>query len=137
MVELDKAQLRADTSGLNLTATQTDLVRAMSNPIFGQMPEEWRIMIASQAEFTLQTEKVVAEQTRLNTLIEATPTAKLEQQRSTMQFLASAFEQGKLSAEQFSEAARTALGTLPAAVKPLQDSFLDLTNKVRSCEATI
>lgn len=48
---------------------------------------------------------------RLNDLLAATPTVKLEAQRETMQFLATAFERGRITAEQFSEAAQTALGT--------------------------
>lgn len=52
-----------------------------------------------------------AERERLNALLAATPTAQLEAQRETMQFLARAFEDSRISAEQFSEAAQTALGT--------------------------
>lgn len=44
-----------------------------------------------------------------------------------MQFLAAAFDSGKISAEQFSEAAQTALGNIPEAAKPATDSFPDMT----------
>lgn len=127
MKALDQAQLKADTSGLNLTHTQAELVRVMSDPLFAQMPESWREMIAAQAEYTLQAEKAAEEQRRLNDLLAATPTAQLEKQRETMQFLAKAFEDGKISAEQFSEAAQAALGKVPEQTKPVTESFIDMT----------
>lgn len=127
MKALNDAQLKADTSGLKLTSTQAELARVMSDPLFGQMPETWRIAVAAQAEYTLQAEKAAEEQRRLNELLAATPTAQLEKSRETMQFLASAFEQGKISAEQFSEAAQAALSNIPDAAKPATDAFLDMT----------
>lgn len=127
MKTLDQAQLKAETSGMQLTATQAELLRVMSDPLFAQMPDEWRAVIAAQAEYTLQTEKVAEDQRRLNDLLGATPTAKLEKSRETMMFLAQAFEDGKISAEQFSEAAQTALGNIPDAAKPATDTFLDMT----------
>jgi hypothetical protein len=54
---------------------------------------------------------------RLAELLAATPTAKIEEARADMILLAEAFEQGKLSAEGFSEAARTRLGTLDDGLK--------------------
>ena len=123
---LNRAQITANTSGMNLTATQQKLLEVMVDPAFALMPESWRQAVAEQAEYTLQAEKVAADQQRLNELIAATPTAQLEQQRGTMQFLADAFNKSKISAEQFSEAASTALGNIPANAKPAADSFVDL-----------
>jgi len=127
MKTLDAAQLKADISGLKLTATQAELVRVMSDPLFAQMPEEWRMMVANSGEYALQTEKAAESQRRLNELLDATPTAKLEKSREQMQFLADAFESGKITADQFSEAAQTALGNLPDKTKDVTDSFLDMT----------
>jgi len=127
MKALDQAQLKADTSSLQLTATQAELVRVMSDPLFAQMPDEWKAIISAQAEATIQTENVAAAQRRLNELLDATPTAKLEKSRETMLFLADAFESGKISAEQFSEAAQAALGNIPKAAAPAEESFLDMT----------
>ena len=62
----------------------------------------------------------------LKEMIDATPSAKLEKSREQMQFLADAFHTGEMSAEQFSEAAQTALGNIPQAAKPVTDSFLDM-----------
>jgi hypothetical protein len=46
----------------------------------------------------------------LKAMIDATPTVQLEKQRSEMQLLAKAFEDGRINAEQFTEAASTRLG---------------------------
>ncbi|TVO53158.1 phage tail tape measure protein [Denitromonas halophila] len=123
---LDRALRDANASGLNLTATEAELARAMSDPAFLDMPETWRNAVAQQAEYTLSAEKVAAEQTRLNELIAATPTAQLDAQRDTMLFLASAFEQGRISAEQFTEAAQTSLGNIPKHTDSAGESFIDL-----------
>lgn len=64
-----------------------------------------------------------AERERLNALLAATPTAQLEAQRETMQFLARAFEDSRISAEQFNEAAMAALGNLPPAAATAADSM--------------
>lgn len=59
---------------------------------------------------------------RLNALIEATPTAKLEKMREDMLFLADAFEQGRITAEQFNEAATARIGlTTEEAEKGFED----------------
>ncbi|MBR0568006.1 phage tail tape measure protein [Azoarcus sp. L1K30] len=123
---VNRAQVTASTSGLNLTATQQKLLEVMVDPAFALMPEQWRVMIAEQAEYALQAEKIAADQQRLNELVAATPTAQLEAQRGTMQFLADAFNEGRISADQFSEAASTALGNVPDKAKPAADSFVDL-----------
>jgi hypothetical protein len=62
-------------------------------------------------ELINKTTGAAVEQDRLNQLISATPTAQLEAQRDTMMFLAQAFDMGRISAEQFNEAAQSALGT--------------------------
>ena len=49
------------------------------------------------------------ESTRLNDLLAATPTAKLEESRRDMQLLAEALEAGRISEEQFTEAASARL----------------------------
>lgn len=49
-------------------------------------------------------------QSLIKSLLDATPTAQLERQRVAMQALAEEFEAGRISAEQFNEAASTYLG---------------------------
>ena len=51
-----------------------------------------------------------ANEALVQSMLNATPTAKLEEQRRAMQLLAEAFEQGAISAEQFTEASSTYLG---------------------------
>lgn len=125
MDALNKAQQDADVSGLNLTATQSRLIEIMSSPEFFRMPESWRVMIAQQGEYALAAEQSAAEHEALNALLAATPTAQLEAQRATMQFLADAFEKGKISVEQYNEAVNAALGNT-APLEKMQESVLSL-----------
>lgn len=114
---LFKAQRDADTSGLDLSNTQRQMLDVMSSPEWRQMPDSWKAIVAEQAEFTIAAEQAADAQKRLNELLAATPTAQLEKSRNTMEFLAKAFEDGKISAEQFSEAATTALHGISEATK--------------------
>lgn len=52
---------------------------------------------------------------RLNQLLDATPSAKLEKTRADMLLLADALNHGAITAEQFTEAAQTMLDSLPEA----------------------
>lgn len=54
---------------------------------------------------------------RLKELLDATPSAQIEVLRADMDRLAAAFERGEISAEQFSEAAQTRLGTLSGVIE--------------------
>lgn len=63
-------------------------------------------------------QQAIADQQRLNELLAATPTAKLEKQREDMEFLAQAFEDGRLglvgsqeAIEAYTQAVQAALGT--------------------------
>lgn len=69
------------------------------------------------------TRKLRAEQEQLAALMSATPTAQLERMRSDMLLLRDAFAAGKISAEQFVEAAQTRLGTLPDTIKKTTDAM--------------
>lgn len=126
LLSLDRVQVQAQTSGLDLNSAQTELLRVMTSPEWLQMPETWRVAIAEQGEYAIAAEQAAASQDRLNALLAATPTAQLEAQRQTMQLLADAFEKGRISAEQFSEAANAALGNTGTPVDGLKDGFLDL-----------
>lgn len=54
---------------------------------------------------------------RLKELLDSTPSAQIEVLRADMDRLAAAFERGEISAEQFSEAAQTRLGTLSGVIE--------------------
>ena len=130
MTDLSQAQTTAMMSGMELTATQRRLVAVMSSPEWLKMPEPWRALVAAQGEAAIAAEQTAAAQKRLNDLISATPTAKIEAQRETMQFLAKAFEDGKISADQFQEAAQAALGTLPDLARDSENAFADLQRAI-------
>ena len=130
MTDLAAAQTAAMMSGLELTATQRRLVAVMSSPEWLKMPEPWRALVAAQGEAAIAAEQTAAAEKRLNDLINATPTAKLEAQRETLQFLAKAFDDYKISAEQFQEASQAALGTLPDLAKDGENAFTDLQRAI-------
>jgi len=78
--------------------------------IFAEMDKEHERAALDTARATARARE---EQDKLlKTMLDATPTAQLERQREEMQLLATAFEQGRITAEQFSEAASTRLGNL-------------------------
>lgn len=129
MEQLNSAQIEALSSGQELTATQRAMLDVMSDPTFAQMPEAWRIMVAEQAEYAIGLEMTAASQERLNELLGATPTAQLESTRETMQFLTQAFEAGKISAEQYTEAVQTALGTINEKTEETSTTLEEMAKK--------
>lgn len=80
------------------------------------------IYTSAMQKLTGQADKASKEAGRLAQLLEATPTAKLEETRKDMELLAGALEAGHISEEQFIEATQARLGTLGQAVKEV-DSF--------------
>jgi hypothetical protein len=114
--ELDKLQAAGLNSGIAAEARAA---------IFAKLPQQvesaaeafrrFELAATDAVNNGLATEKLKAyndEQERLNRLLEATPTAQLEKQRDDMKFLADQLDRGKISAEQFSEAASARLGML-------------------------
>lgn len=111
---IDKAQLSAQTSGIELTATQQRLMELFSDPAFLAMPDTWKTTIVSAAESAIaieeaakKTEEYNKQTERLNELIGE---AKLQQQISDMNLLSEAFNNGRISVEQFEEGIRSAFG---------------------------
>lgn len=68
-------------------------------------------------------------QRRLNDLLAETPSAQLDKTRRDMEFLADAFQRGQLSAEQFTEAVQTRLGTLPDNFKDAADEMTEFARQ--------
>ena len=58
---------------------------------------------------------------RFNKLLASTPSAKMEEARKDMEALARAFEDGRISEEQFIETAQTRVGQLGAGIKEVDD----------------
>jgi hypothetical protein len=84
------------------------------------------IYASALEKLTGYTDKSAEETERLNQLLAATPTAKLEEARKDMELLAESLEAGRISEEQFSEAAQARLGTLGDAVKEVDNFARDM-----------
>ena len=72
------------------------------------------------------TSEFVEEQKRLAELLGSTASAKLEEQRSDMILLAKAYEEGRISVEQFTEAVEARLGTANEVVKETKTAAQEL-----------
>ncbi len=117
------ATLSSEKSTLDLNAAQSTLYDLMNSPLWAQFPEQWQQVVIAQTAAATAAAKTAEDYQRLNDLLAATPTEQLEKTRDTMLFLADAFYAGKISAEQFSEAASTALGNLPDDAKKATDAM--------------
>lgn len=117
------ATLSSEKSTLELNAAQSTLYDLMNSPLWAQFPEQWQQVVIAQTAAATAAAKTAEDYQRLNDLLAATPTEQLEKTRDTMLFLADAFYAGKISAEQFSEAASTALGNLPDDAKKATDAM--------------
>lgn len=102
-------------------------IRAVSG---GGATDEAILKITEELEkFSPAAVAAAEEKKRLDTLLAATPTAKLEETREDMERLAKAFEAGQISAEQFAEAAQTRLGTLPDLLKDTTEKMSTLSEQ--------
>lgn len=122
---LFEIQGEAITGAFELTAAQSELLSVMASPEWAKMSPAMREGIVAQSRLASEAEKAAVEQEKLNALLAATPTAQLEAQRATMQFLADAFEKGKITVEQYNEAVNAALGNT-APLEKMQESVLSL-----------
>jgi len=64
-----------------------------------------------------------ADQEALSAMLDATPTAKLEETRAAMFLLRDAFVAGRIGAEEYIEAVQTRLGTLPETIEKSTDAM--------------
>jgi len=87
---------------------------------------EMDIYTSALAKLTGQTDKASKEASRLAQLLDATPTAKLEETRKDMELLAASLEAGHISEEQFLEATQARLGTLGQSVKEVDNFARDM-----------
>lgn len=114
MDAINKAQLSAQTSGMELTATQQRLLDLFASPEWLTMPDAWKQSVVQQAEFSIEaenaakkTEELNKQQERLRDLLGETD---LEKKRADMLLLAEAFESGRITAEEYGLAVKNALG---------------------------
>lgn len=120
---IDAALLTAEKSTLDLNSAQSVLYDLMRSPEWAQFPQEWQDIVIAQTAAATAASKTAEDYKRLQAFLAATPTEQLEKTRDDMMFLADAFYAGEISAEQFSEAASTALGNLPDQVKEAADAM--------------
>lgn len=115
-------QQDAAVAGANLTQAERAFFDLVSSPEWASMPESRQELVRANFELANAAERAAAEEARLSALLEATPTAQLERQRDAMRFLADAFERGRISAQQFEEAASAALGNVPEQARDAADA---------------
>lgn len=110
MEGIGRAQQSADSVGRTLTESQKALFGVMASPEWDRMPDAWRNLLIEQTAVTVESENAAAQIKRLNDLLANTESSRLEKARDDMQLLAKAFEDGRITAEQFQEAATASLG---------------------------
>jgi len=126
---INQASVNAQKSTLDLNAAQEALYDLMRSPQWADMPEAWKQVAIAQSQAGAEAIKTAENYNRLKDLLAATPTEKLEQMRESMMFLADAFYAGKISAEQFSEAASTALGSIPEEANKATDAMEEFSKQ--------
>lgn len=111
---INKAQLSAQTGGMELTATQQRLLDLFASPEWLTMPDTWKQSVVQEAEYSIEaenaakkTEELNKQQERLKELLGET---QLEKSRADMLLLAEAFESGRITADQYGLAVKNALG---------------------------
>ena len=87
------------------------------------MGDPWKELVRDQFEAADAAEKLAADEKKLNDLLAATPTAKIQEAADKVIFLADAFNKGKISAQELDEATQTALGSIPSATKEATDAM--------------
>lgn len=114
MEAIDKAQLAAQTSGMELTTTQQRLMELFADPVFLNMPDTWKQTVVAAAESSIATEEAAKQAEELNRqherLNELIGEAALQKQIADMVLLSEAFNTGRISVEQFEKGIRSAFG---------------------------
>jgi len=104
--------LDAAVANAELTRSERALYDIVNSPEWQAMSEPLKDVIRAEAEAAIVAEKAATDMKRLNELLAATDSARLEKTRADMKLLAEALEGGTITAEQFEEAATAALGNV-------------------------
>jgi len=116
LTEVQKAQLRiAEASATGFSEVQRQVLLGTAAQIDAQRTLKTERADSLRAAIELDANLAAADQgaaARLKTLIDATPTAKLEEQRRDQLLLVAALEAGALSQQQYLEAASAVAGIL-------------------------
>jgi predicted nucleic acid-binding Zn-ribbon protein len=111
LTEASRSYLQALAEGLDALKVKSV---ALNTPLEAFRSSEIAATEAVNAALnTERLEKYNAERDRLNRLLEATPSAALQQQQQDLLALGSALERGAISINQYYEAVETRLGKLP------------------------
>lgn len=95
---------KADAAQLGLSSSQRQIYDLMTSPQWATMPDTWRQTAAAQFEQAYAAEQAAASQKRLNDMLAATDSARIEKARDDMLLLAAALEQGVISEQRYLEA---------------------------------
>lgn len=123
----EQLQIDAAASTASLTQAEKTFFDLVNSDEWKGMAEPLQDKVRASFEAANATEKMSDAQKRLNELLRD---SALEEQRADMQLLATAFEQGKISAEQYADAVGRALGNLPDDLAPIKDEFADLKRAI-------
>lgn len=121
--KMNSAQEAATLSTLDLNGAQSALYSMMQTAEWEKMPESWKQTAIAQAASATAMIEVADRQKQINDMMAATPTEQIEKSREAMMLLKEEFDAGRISAEQFIEAAGTKLGTLPPYAEKAADSI--------------
>jgi hypothetical protein len=112
MEQLAKLTDDANVSQIDLSKSQRALLDLMSQPQWADMPETWKQTALAQFQTAQAAEEAANSTKRLNDLVAAGDTSKLEKMRDDMLLLTKALEDGVISEEKYLDAvsARAGLG---------------------------
>lgn len=114
----------AQASELNLTKSQRALYDLMTLPGWADMPEAWRQTAVAQFEQAQAAEMAADATKRLNDLLGKGPDAGIDATTADIQFLAKALEDGRISFEQFQDAATGRIwGDMSREIKDAQNEL--------------
>jgi len=101
----------ADAALLDLSKSQKTIYDLMVSSEWQSMPDTWKQTAIAQAEAAIAGEKAAESAKRLSTMLGETDSSKIEKARDDMLLLVEALEAGKISEEQYVEAASKRLET--------------------------
>ncbi|WP_305073468.1 hypothetical protein [Propionivibrio sp.] len=116
-------QLDAAVSSADLTAAEKKLYDLINSPEWATMADPWKVLVTAQFEAANSAEKAATEQAKLTALLAATPTAKQQELVDITILLDKAFKDGRISAEQLSEAVSAAAGTATDSMQQATDTI--------------
>lgn len=125
--EVKLARLREELAQL-LTIAQAG--GAVPDSAFAQVAEEIARLDPAARAADEALKKLADDQARLNDIISATPTGKMDALLKQIEFINKAYADGKITAEQWAEAQRTATGTIGNDVTEATEKGIDAAREL-------